>query len=220
MVIEWCLNENHCYPSGHFFSFKKKVELSQGGRITSWPDFLSTDTHLASVIVGSYVSVRPKRNAIVHGSWGKLAKGDLEFDYIDTDTSRRDICTIPESAVLAFCEFSSFLFDRLSDPSRQSVEDAAALRRLGNDFRQLHGQPAITVSDPEFFRIIFETLADVIDIDFILTQIKQIRPTVKEIAFDLDIGQGESKWKIPAKFTTSLHGRVALADLSRFQLPH
>ena len=218
MVIEWCLNENGQRPRGPFFSFKNKIELCQAGRIATWPDFLATDTHLAKVIVGSYVTVRPKRNAIIHGTWGKLVKDNLEFHYTDTETSLLDIDILSESAVFAFCEFSSFLFDRLSDPSRQSVDDAATLRRLGNGFPQLHGQPVVSAPNPEFFRIIFETKANVIDIDLIVTQIKQIRPVVKEIAFDLNIQQTGRKWRIPAKFTASLKGRVALADLSQFQV--
>ena len=181
------------------------------------------DAHLQRVLIETYTAVRPKRNAVTHGVWGEIEDGKLVFDfeYVDdldpAKPTKHDTDVISEATVVAFSDFGAFLFGRLADPSKQSPDDVATLRRLSNGFQELHGLTAVAVPDRQFFRVVRTTDQDSINIEEITEAIRKVSPTAKEIAFELEIKCTIDKWMIPAQQTAMLKGDVLLSKLSKFK---
>jgi len=221
MVIEWCLYENGITPTRAFFSFKEKIQQSRPATI-SWPDFLNSTPHLKEVLTAVYASLRHKRNAIIHHSWGTAQNGALKFDFSyvdDLDPARptlHDHDLVSEATVLAFSEFSALLFARLSDLTTQSGTDVPVLLRLSNGFQTLHGRPSVSVGDALFFRVIRKTSLDMLDLSFIKSVIKRVHPSVTAIEFELEIERGAEFWRVPAKDVSKLGRQVPLSDLGAF----
>lgn len=223
MVIEWCLIENGASPKGKFFSFAEKIRQAQSGKVAVWPDLLNTDADLQRVLAQTYTTIRPKRNAIVHGVWGAVEDGKLVFDYVYEDDlasgkpKKHDKDEVTENIILVFCEFAAFLFGRLTDPSRWESNDLVTLRRLSNAFRIMHGVAPFIVPDRQFFQLIRVTDRDTVNMDEILDTIRKISPTAKDVSFELEIRRKSDKWLIPQQHTSLLNGEVLLSDLSRFK---
>ena len=223
MVIEWCLVENGVSPHRSFFSFVEKIRQYRSGAIVTWPDFLGADAHLQYVIGETYEFVRPKRNAIVHGSWGMIQSGELSFDfqYIDdldpSRPTRHDTDHVNLGVNSSFCEFASFLFDRMVDPSKQLASDAATLKRMANSFQQLHHQPLQALPDQRFYRVIRKTSQDFIDVTAIIDRALKPQAGSASIVFDLEIERGNEHWIVPANATAHLPSVVSLSDLSKFK---
>jgi hypothetical protein len=226
MVLEWCLIENGISPDSKFFTFVEKIRKCRGGQIAVWPDVVGHDSHVRNVLLESYTAVRQKCNAIIHSGWGKNVAGKLEFDYSyrdDLSTVKpyptvHDTDIVPESVTLAFAEFAGFVFNRLVDQSHQSSDDLAIMRRLSNQFQQLHLQPVVPTPPELTYRIIRTTEHDIIDIDDIVPTIKRIQPHKGRVSFELEIQRGRDRWIVPSRETALLTGKLALADLSEYKV--
>jgi len=225
MVIEWCLEENRILPNNRRVSLAEKIRKCRDGSVRVWPDFLATDAHLRNVMIKGYVAVRQKRNAIVHGRWGKNVAGTLEFDYSYTDdlSSLQPRPTVHDedrllaAVTLAFAEFAALLSCSLVTPSMQTNPVLSTLRRLSNQFRTLHGLDLVDAGPEHFFRIVRLTYLDTVDFDEIVPHIKKVQSIAGDVRYDLVINRGAKRWTIPASETRCLNGKIQLSNLERFK---
>lgn len=224
MVMEWCLLENGASPKSKFFSFVEKIQHARAGRIAVWPDFLSSDAHLQRVVVETYTSLRQKRNAIIHRGWGKNTEGDLAFDvrYVDdldpAKPSVHDQDVVPLGVTISMCEFSAVLLDRLCNPAKQVSSDLDTLRRLANEFRQLHHQPIVPVAQHRFYVVIRKTASDLIDIDAIVEKSVKPQAQLASFSYELRIERRDERWVVPPPVTAGLTGQVPLVDLAPYKV--
>ena len=109
MVVEWIITENGITCPWKFWQKKQIINNQQ----LTYPDFLDTDAHLRSVVLGFFNRLSEHRNAIVHGSWGQIVNGDLSFDFIVKYTQQHVQETIPFQTVLNMASLCSTVGDLL-----------------------------------------------------------------------------------------------------------
>jgi hypothetical protein len=204
-VWEWILGENSHQPSGYFWTFKGKYDCITTKSIT-YPDFLATETIFQSVIKNLFIHFWPRRNAIVHSSWGQIVGRDLNFDftYPDMTQAGKPVVAIQETIkfndIVNFADFSHQLFLALIDQSNQTTDRINALKILADKLILFHNSGSFGAKQHRVFIVNRITSQDKISIKGIRT-ILDDSACSQPYFFLLTITEERTnkKWEIPSE---------------------
>ncbi|HHT9114624.1 MAG: hypothetical protein HZA47_11685 [Planctomycetes bacterium] len=189
MIIEWVLNENGKKPKGHFWNFMTKISAIQDHSII-FPDFLQTEPLFNKVLISIFIYFRPRRNAIVHGGWGKQVDGDLHFNFKYEDQLSSPKSTVNEKLrhddILTFADYAVKLSDLLITPSSKNTITIDAIKYLSDRLKHFHKENEFGITLPRYFNVVRKTVKEEIDIDEIL-KILKIQTLEAPFSFHLTI---------------------------------
>lgn len=149
MYVEWLLNNNG-QPVPRRFDQKYRICIENASTL-SLPSAISVDDH--NVLLAFYDKLRLKRNHIIHGSWGRNQKGDLQFDYTERDIHDQD--TISFKNVINLAELTVLFYDQIH--SQQGAEQIeTSFRYLSDKLIKLHQSHTFGINNPRFYEVILE----------------------------------------------------------------
>lgn len=149
MYIEWILNSNGQQVPRRFDQ-KYRICIDNASML-SLPSEISSDDH--NVLLELYDKLRLKRNCIIHGSWGRNQKGDLQFDYTKGEVQDQE--TIIFKDVINLAELAVLFYDRIH--SQQGAEQIeTSYRYLSDQLIVLHQSHTFGIVNPRFYEVILE----------------------------------------------------------------
>lgn len=220
-IWEWILGENSYHPKSYFWSFKEKYDCINSKPIT-YPDFLATEGVFQGIIKNLFKHFWPRRNAIIHSSWGKIVGRDLHYDFQYSDVTQHGKPqinvneTIQFNDIVNFADFSHQLFLALIDTSNQAPDRIQALKILSDKLVSFHGSGSFGAKQHRIFIVNRVTSQDKVSV-------KGIRKILDEGScgqpyfFLLTISDEKTnkKWEIDSQKLEGVD-EVEIKDLGRY----
>ena len=151
MIFEWILRENELTCP---FRFAQKIAIIDQTATLQYPDFLAGDAALRSTLVALYKGLTPYRNAITHHVWGRVAEGQLDFDFVRD--GRHFQTTMSFEALLDLAEYAELL-GRMLVNQQSDQHQLDTLRWLLDRLATFHGQALFHIGKPRYFEVIRRT---------------------------------------------------------------
>lgn len=204
MIFEWLLEENdEEVPK----PFTKKIATYKNNKEKpsfKYPDLLSNEKNLMENLLSLYEHLLAYRNKIIHGNWGKIKNGDLDFSF--EYNNKPYIKYVSFEKIINFAEITSLLADLLIQKTNDSVEKVETIKYLMDTSKDiLHEGKLFGNLKVRHYKINYEAFNN----QFVdLKQIKDYLTTQSiphSFSFHLIVFSKDKRWEFPWEFVENLN---------------
>lgn len=150
MIFEWILEENVATVP---FQFSRKIELLENHINQSnliLPAILISEKQVVDVLFSLYKEWALYRNKIIHGNWGTIINGSLNFSFTDKGTPFQ--LNIDFKNILNLAEIVSNIANELLKPSDHSLAVFVSVKYLLDTLSEFHRNAKFNVQKPRYFK--------------------------------------------------------------------
>lgn len=207
MIFEWLLEENLKNDKKVPGGFRQKIdsyETNKKDPSFQYPDLLTNEENLMENLFSLYKHLLDYRNQIIHGNWGKIKDGDLDFSFERNKKTYSKYVSFKK--IMNFAEIASLFADLLTQKTNASVEKVDTIKYLMDTSKGvLHEGNILGNPKVRHYKINYEAFnKQFVD----LTEIKDHLTTQSfhhPFSFDLIVFSKDKRWEFPWEFVENIN---------------